>query len=86
VAEGKQKTFVFLTDQPLQFEFDPDTGILWVTAVAGVELLATKQQFQLPVQLGLTVETSRSLLAALPRLQSLLERALKGPTKPSSVQ
>ena len=34
----------------------------------------------------LTQEASRLLLAALPRLQSLLEQALKGPTKPRSVQ
>ena len=79
-----------LTDKPLEFSFDPDTGIVLMTIVGGGEYLdpLSKQtrEMQLIYRVGLTPETSRSLLAALPNLQSILERAIEGPSKPGSVQ
>jgi hypothetical protein len=49
-------------------------------------ILQEKQTMDMEQIVGLPQEASRSLLAVLPELQSLLEQALKGPTKPSSVQ
>jgi len=87
MTEQRQNALPVLTDQPLEFEFDPDTGIIWMTVVAGYEVSGQPgQPQQMRILVGLTLETSRSLLAALPKLQSLLEQATKGPTKPRSVQ
>ena len=79
-----------LTDKPITFAFDPDTGIVLMTILGGGEyfhpLLKQKQEIQLTLQVGLTPESSRALLAALPSLQSILEQATKGPATPGSVQ
>jgi len=78
---------LILTDRSLEFEFDPDTGIVWMTVYAGYGRPdPAEPTYYLPVRVGLTLATSQALLAALPKLQSLLEQAMKGPTKPRSVQ
>jgi hypothetical protein len=79
-----------ITDKPLEFSFDPDTGIVLMTIVGGGEiydpLAKQKRELQMIFRVALTQETSRSLLAALPNLQSILERAIEGPSKQGSVQ
>ena len=61
-----------------------------MTIVGGGEILDPlsnqKREIQLIYRVGLTQETSRSLLSALPYLQLMLEQAVKDPTKPDSVQ
>jgi hypothetical protein len=76
-----------LTDHPLKFSFDPDTGIVWLTIEAGYGPPHPVAPVDyIPVRVGLTLATIESLLAALPELQTLLEQAVKGSTKPRSVQ
>ena len=83
----RNRVYPLLTDRPLTFEFDPDTGIVWMTIEAGFGgPEPDSPTVYKTMRIGLTLETSRSLLAALPNLQSLLEQASKGPTKPRSVQ
>ena len=79
-----------LTDKPIHLAYDPDTGLVQLGIVGELEYLnpisrqkETKEWMQV---IGLAREASRALLAALPRLQSLLEQAVKGPTKLGSVQ
>jgi hypothetical protein len=73
--------FPFLTDKPLEFEYDPDTGVLTLFLLIELRPLETRR-----VGMMLTPKASQALLADLPRLESLLVRASKGPTKPNFVQ
>lgn len=77
----------FLTNDPVNFEFDPDTGLVSLIFLVSFDVPALgivggKRK----VRVFLTPEASQSLLAALPTLQSLLEQGAKGPTKPDSAQ
>ncbi len=74
----------FLTDSPLTFGYDPDTGLLSVEIVAGIQRLGV--QTNVHVELLLTPKASQSLLADLPKLEILLRKASEGPPKPHSVQ
>ncbi|HXY23364.1 MAG TPA: hypothetical protein VEI73_01850 [Candidatus Acidoferrum sp.] len=74
----------FLTDLPLTFDYDPDTGLLSVLVQAGIQRLGV--QATVNVELLLTPKASQSLLSDLPKLETLLRRASEGPTKPRSVQ
>ncbi len=80
----------FLTNSPLAFDFDQHTGILWVKADTSFgrrnPVSGEEEELHIPVSLGLTPGTSRSLLAVLPHLETLLRRAAEGPAKPRSVQ
>ncbi len=79
-----------ITDKPLDLAFDPDTGLLLMVVRGDAEyfhpILKETHKLEIVQVVGLTTESSQSLLAALPKLQSLLEQAVKGPTKPGSVQ
>jgi hypothetical protein len=79
-----------LTDKPIKFSYDPDTGLVLMLVAGEMEyfhpILQQKQTKEWNQVIGLTPEASRVLLAVLPELQSLLEQAVKGPTKPRSVQ
>jgi len=79
-----QPAMTFLTDSQLDFEFDPDTGLLWVKVLAGIELL--NEPMEMPIRLTLTPKASRLLLGDIRHLETLLLRASEGPTKPRSVQ
>ena len=79
------RIFPFLTDKPLEFEYDPDTGLL--TLFLRVEMQFPNRQPELHrVGMMLTPAASQALLADLPKLEAILERAVKGPTKPNVVQ
>ena len=79
-----QPPMTFLTDSQLDFEFDPDTGLLWVTVLADIELL--NEPRVIPIRLALTPKASRLLLSDIRHLETLLLRASEGPAKPRSVQ
>jgi len=51
----------FLTDSPLTFDYDPDTGLLSVLVQAGIQRLGV--QATVPVELLLTPKASQSLLS-----------------------
>ena len=74
----------FLTEDPLEFGYDPDTGLV------SVRFLASFGHLDVSVKkwmcLFLTPEVSRALLENLSSLESLLEQAKKGPTKPDFYQ
>ena len=74
----------FLTDSPLTFGYDPDTGLLSVEIAAGIQRLGV--QSTVYVEIVLTPKASQSLLADLPKLEILLRKASEGPAKPRSVQ
>lgn len=82
--------FPLIIDSHLTFEYDPDTGLLSVVATGAMSRQTTEKidvpAFSMSVNLLLTPETSRQLLADLPVLERLLEQASKGPAKPHSVQ
>ncbi len=75
---------VFLTEKPLEFAFDPDTGLVSVVFVAVWEHAG--QAFETRMRVLLTPETARSLQADLPKLEAVLAQAAKGPTKPRFYQ
>jgi hypothetical protein len=76
-----QQPLTYTADTPLSFRFDADTGMLWVTVIAGFEYVnpssGEKEEFQQPLRLGLAKEVSRSLLADLPKLEALLLQVTK---------
>lgn len=74
----------FLTDSPLTFEYDPDTGLLSLGIAAGIQRLGVQSTVHL--ELLLTPKASQSLLSDLPKLEILLQQASEGPAKPHSVQ
>lgn len=85
MAEPKEGlTLAYIIHPRIEFECDPDTGIVSVMVVAGVPHNQIPGQFWL--KLMLTQETSRLLLAELPKLEAVLQQASKGPTKPGFVQ
>jgi hypothetical protein len=80
----------FLIASPLEFGYDPDTGLLSVVAVASMRQ-QTVGKFEVPPSqmnliLLLTPETARRLLSDLPKLETLLQRAAKGSTTPDFLQ
>lgn len=79
-----------IASKAIRFSLDPDTGLVHLTVGGEIEfynpILQQKQTREWEQVIGLPMEISRALLSALPALQSLLEKALKGPTKPSSLQ
>jgi hypothetical protein len=79
------KFFPFLTDKPLEFEYDPDTGVLTLFLRMDMQFLNRALE-EKRVGIMLTTAASQALLADLPKLEALLKEAAKGPTKPSSVQ
>lgn len=79
-----------IINSPLAFDYDPDTRLLSVVATGEMQKQGTSKTeapaFSMSVILQLTPETSRQLLADLPALERLLERASEGPAKPSFMQ
>jgi hypothetical protein len=79
-----------IVNSPLAFEYDPNTGLLSV--VANGEMPPQKTQnlewpaFPMSAILLLTPKIAQQLLADLPKLERLLERASKGPDKPDFLQ
>jgi len=84
MSERAQREIPFLIHSRLEFDYDPDTGLVSVIALAGVERQGVPGNMRL--RLSLLPETSQSLLADLPKLEALLVRAKKGPTKPDFYQ
>lgn len=83
----KRELALFPTDDPLDFEYDPDTGtvslmVLTSLTVPVLGIVDAKQTVRILLMPG----AIRPLLDSLPKLQSVLEQAMKGPTKPRSVQ
>jgi hypothetical protein len=82
--------FPFLVDSPLTFAYEPDTGLLSVSAVASMQRQQTEkiqvEPFRMNLNLLLTPETSWSLLVDLPGLENLLLQAKKGRTKSDFLQ
>lgn len=79
-----------LLDKPLKFEFDRDTGLLWVTIEGRLFPTASGplagQHIQRNVRLAFPQQMSQALLMQLPQLETLLSQASGGPAKPRSVQ
>jgi hypothetical protein len=80
----------FMVNTPLAFEYDQDTGLLSVVAVASMQRQTTEKAdiptFEMNLILYLTPETARRLLSDLPKLEMLLRQASEGPPTPRSVQ
>jgi len=82
----------FITDQPVQFELDPDTGLASLviqasfSQMAGPANQAGGATIHMPVSVMLTPESAQALLADLPKLEAFLKRASEAPPKPRSVQ
>jgi len=74
----------FLTDSPLNFDYDPNTGLLSLEIAAGIQRLGV--QTTVHVEILLTPKASQSLLSDLSKLETLLRKASEGPSKPRSVQ
>lgn len=81
-----RETAAFITEDPLSFEFDPDTGLVSVIFVSSWQVPGSETLMKRTMRLMLTPASSQALLDNLPALQSILELAKKGPTKPRSVQ
>jgi hypothetical protein len=85
-----QKPLVYLTDSPLQFEFDRDTGLLSVKVLASFAYRNPISQETEPVDQAvvilMTPGTSQLLLAQLPELRTVLQQASEGPSKPDFLQ
>lgn len=76
-----------LTDKPLEFSFDPDTGLVTVVAHAGFcSPDSPKPTIYMPIRIMLTPESALALLTDLPKLEAVLGRAKEGITKPHFVQ
>lgn len=83
----------FLTDQPIKFEFDPDTGLVSLDIRAGYSGLAgpanqTDQgaTLYMPVRVMLTPESALALLNDLPTVAAILARSKEGITRPDFLQ
>jgi hypothetical protein len=72
----------YIIEKPLEFDFDPDTGLLSLVGVGST----SGPVRELGACLMLTPKVSQALLADLPRLEAVLLQASRGPTKPRSVQ
>lgn len=78
----------FITDQPFEFEFDPDTGLVSLvihasfSGMAGPANQTGGTTLYMPVRIMLTPESAQRLLADLPKLAETLARSKEGITKP----
>ena len=74
----------------MEFSYDPDIGELQLSFAGELEFYNPLQQERQTKEwtqaIRLSPEVVRRFREALPLLQSLLEQAAKGPTKPRSVQ
>jgi len=93
MTQVRRPEIQFPINSPIKFEYDPGTALLSVRAVASVQHLQTP--IEIPLRLMLTPQTSQSLLADLPKLESLLLQATieslllqatKGRAKPDFLQ
>ena len=76
-----------ITDRPLEFEFDPDTGIVTLVAHAGFcSPGSSKSSMYIPIRIMLTKESSHALLNDLPKLEEILDKAKQDITKPRFLQ
>jgi hypothetical protein len=76
-----------ITDKPLEFSFDPDTGLITLVAHAGFGPPdSPTPRIYIPIQILLTMESSRALLNDLPKLAETLDKAKQGITKPRFLQ
>ncbi len=76
-----------ITDRPLEFSFDPDTGLVTLVVHAGFGRPDTpKTSVYIPIQIMLTTESSHALLNDLPKLAEILDKAKEGITKPRFLQ
>lgn len=74
-----------IIETPLAFDSDPDTGLFRMTA--DVQMSGPMGiSWILQLQMKLTAETARQLLADLPQLEKFLVRVLAAHTTPRSVQ
>jgi hypothetical protein len=83
-TEHSGRGFTLITEDPLDFEFDPDTGLVLVNFLASFGHLDSTMKMR--GGLLLTPEVAQALLDHLPKLESILERAKKGRTKPDFLQ
>ena len=72
----------YLVEKPIEFSFDPDTGLLSLVAIGSLQ----PADREMGACLMLTPKAAQSLLADLPTLEALLKQASEGQTKPRFVQ
>jgi hypothetical protein len=82
----------FITDQPLGFEFDPDTGLVSLvihasfSGLAGPAHQVDGRTLYMPVRVMMTPESAQQLLADLPKVEAILVKSKQGITKPNFLQ
>jgi hypothetical protein len=76
-----------ITDKPLEFSFDQDTGLVTLVVHAGFGPPdSPTPSMHIPIRIMLTTESSRALLVDLPKLAEILDKAKQGITKPRFLQ
>jgi len=75
----------FITDKPLELQFDPDTGLVQVIFAVefGNDVVGWAER---KMSLFLTQKASLALLGDLPKLEAVLLKAKQGKTKPDFLQ
>ena len=90
MPEPRRFAIPYLVDSSIQFDLDPDTGLLWVTieALAYFPNTYAGEGPRIPqtVRLALTPKTSQELLGRIPEIETLLLQASKGAAKPDFLQ
>ncbi|MGZ7173870.1 hypothetical protein ACXKTX_09575 [Burkholderia gladioli] len=76
-------TIAHIASDPIEFAYDYQSGFVSLTIVAWVDQARTMKSTQ---EILLEPTTGKELLAALPKLQMLLETQAAGPATPTSVQ
>lgn len=77
---------VFLTDKPIEFSFDPETGLVALVFECGFGQPGNPVTSYMPVTILLTPVSAQALQNDLPKLEAILERAKEGITKPDFLQ
>jgi hypothetical protein len=76
-----------ITDKPLEFSFDQDTGLVTLVVHAGFGPPDnSKPSIYIPIQIMLTPESAQTLLTDLPKLAETLDKAKQGITMPRFLQ
>ncbi|MBO4119868.1 hypothetical protein EM868_09190 [Cupriavidus gilardii] len=81
----KTGTEIHIIDRVPLIHLDPQTGLLHVAVVAkyGRQGLG---EWEMRHEFVLTPAIGKQLLAALPQLETLLEKQAEGPTRPNALQ
>lgn len=84
---GRPFSELYLTDRPIRFEIDRDTGLATLVVQAGFGPPGFgKASIYMPIRIVLAEESARALLADLHELEETLLKAKRGTAKPDFLQ